>query len=82
MNLSRRDLKFTRDDRLPARFGRKVPWGPRPCTGEPKEPSREDRLAPIPNLEGTISDKGLFMSTRAWPEDRAGHLPPTWVRGF
>ena len=46
MNLSRRELEFTRDDRLPARFG------------EPREPGREDRLAAIPNLGGTISDNG------------------------
>ena len=43
--MSRRELEFTRDDRLPARFA------------EPNECGREDRLAPIPNLEGTISDK-------------------------
>ncbi len=61
------ELEFTHDDRLPPRFG------------EPKAPAEKDRLAPIPNLERTISDNLVLCQPRHRLGGKAGHLPPTRV---
>ncbi len=64
--MSRRELEFSRDDHLPARFG------------EPKESGKEHRLAPTPNLEGTISDKGLLYQLEPGLNIRLDICPPEW----